>query len=238
MQGPVLFTKEQGPPVAGFILDGEGSPSLFSPPDSLNNTNTTFFLSPLLADGDHTLNVTLLSDGVDFFVDAILYNMTKGATVTATGGSSNLNAQATITKTLILQPTGVSGATQNGSSVPVGPIVGGVVGGITLLVCSFLAIYFLYWKPTRSKANYSYHATHLDDDWDSSGAWYLQSHGVPHAKDSLQTRSHYSWEPVEHQVDNQQHQLLRPTLSPTPPPYALSPSILPPRTPMCPPNKT
>lgn len=144
-----------------YMVD-DGSPSTFEPSVQLNNTGqTTFFLSPLLADGDHTITFELTSNGTPFHVDYIAYNMSTAVASSTTGGS-----QPTIVTTIIETPTGAATASGSSSSNLVGPIVGGVVGGITLLVCAFLAIYFLYWKPSRQRANYNYHATSLNDDWD------------------------------------------------------------------------
>ena len=157
------YLKEQGAPVSQYMVD-DGSPSVFQPTDDQNNTaGVTFFLSPLLADGDHILTFQLNSDGSPYFVDVIAYNMST--TPTSTGGS-----QPTIVTTVIATPTGATSPSGGSSSSLVGPIVGGVVGGITLLVCAFLAIYYLYWKPTRQRAHYDYHATSTNDDWDSGSS--------------------------------------------------------------------
>lgn len=158
----MLFEDESNAPISQYAVD-DGSPSTFQPTKRQNGTEVTFFLSPLLADGDHTLILEVVSNGAPFFIDAIAYNMS--AQPSTTSGSS----QPTIVTTVIETPSSTastSGRTSSSSDL-VGPIVGGVVGGIALIACACLAFYFLYWKRTRRRALYQYHATNTHDDWDA-----------------------------------------------------------------------
>ena len=168
VEGLALFTKDQGPPVSEYVLD-DGSPSLFAPEDSVNGTITTFYRSPVLVEGVHTLNISLLTDGVPLYIDLVAYSIDESAAASAMAADSG--PRPTIITTIIQAPTSAAMASQNGSSMPVGPIVGGVVGGVALLVSAFLAIYFIYWKPTRDRSAYYYHTTATGDDWDPAGSY-------------------------------------------------------------------
>ncbi|KIP10108.1 hypothetical protein PHLGIDRAFT_34058 [Phlebiopsis gigantea 11061_1 CR5-6] len=176
--GFVFFEDEANAPISQYQVD-DSSPSTFQPTKQQNGSEVTFFLSPLLADGDHTLILELASNGAPFFIDAIAYNMSSQPSTTS--GAS----QPTIVTTVIETPSSTassSGHTSSGSSDLVGPIVGGVVGGITLITCAWLAFYFLYWKRTRRRALYQYHTTSTHDDWDSDTKPFRGSYGPPPRK--------------------------------------------------------
>ncbi|KAI0094275.1 hypothetical protein BDY19DRAFT_988136 [Irpex rosettiformis] len=160
--GAVLFDDANNPPISTYTIDGQ-TPGIFIPNLQQNNTFTTFFVSPKLADSEHTLQIGVANDGVPVFLDSILFNATTVAQVTSGG------QQPTIIITTIIAPpsstASTSEASANSKSVPVGPIVGGVVGGVTILISAILAFYFLYVKPKRNQWNY--HATSLGDFYDS-----------------------------------------------------------------------
>lgn len=140
--GAVTFTNATGAPISQYVLD-DGSPSVHVPPVSKNNTlPVTFFLSPLLADSNHTLKITLISANAPFFLDYILYNASAADSTSASASG----LRPTIITTVVAAPTNVAQAAAGGSSVAVGPIVGGVIGGVALLVSAVLAWYFLYWR--------------------------------------------------------------------------------------------
>lgn len=156
--GAVLYDDVDNPPISTYSIDGQ-TPAVFIPSLQQNNTFTTFFVSPQLADSEHTLEVLLASDNAPILLDSILFNATTVAQVTSGG------LQPTIITTIIIAPPSstatVGKTTMDASSVPIGPIVGGVIGGLVLLVSAILAFYFLYWKPERS--DWNYHVTPIGE---------------------------------------------------------------------------
>lgn len=168
VRGAVLYKNANVPPISSYSIDG-GTPSIYIPRVSENNTiPTTFFVSPQLSDGDHTLSIDVLSDGPSFFLDYILFNATS---VAATNNSNG--PQPTLVKTAIAAPTGAPDDSDSASSSKsIGPIVGGVVGGVALLVAAILAFYFFYWD-RRGRRPYNYHATALNEDGKSHPIFHL-----------------------------------------------------------------
>ena len=158
--GAVLYNDADHPPISTYSIDGQ-TPGIFVPALSQNNSFATFFASPKLADSKHTLEVTVVNDGVPFFLDSILFNATSVSQVTSGG------LQPTIIITTIIAPPSEtstalpSKAIADSKSVPVGAIVGGVIGGVVLLVAAILAFYFFYLKPKKSRWNY--HVTSVGD---------------------------------------------------------------------------
>ncbi len=165
------FSDYNNPPISAYSLDGNNDPSLFVPESSANNTlPVTFYYSPELADTQHTLNITVVSNNVNFLLDYILVGSTttEDSAATPVGSGSASHIQPTIVTTIVAAPTSAAENTSSGSSLAVGPIVGGVVGGVALLVSAFLAFYFLYWKRRHGHGRpYYYHSTSPGDALES-----------------------------------------------------------------------
>jgi hypothetical protein len=152
----VLYQDVNDPPISTYSIDGQ-TPGVFIPSQAENNTFTTFFVSPQLSDAQHTLTVSLASDGVPFFLDAILFNATSVAQVTSAG-----QQQPTIITTVIVAASSAPQVSAAAASTKthVGPIVGGVVGGIAILVSALLAWYFFCVR--RKSRTYSHYAAGKD----------------------------------------------------------------------------
>ncbi|KAJ7055767.1 hypothetical protein C8F01DRAFT_1157632 [Mycena amicta] len=151
---------------ASIALDG-GPPTIFVPPPTAGVVNNKYYDSGVLADGKHTLVVTAVNDD-PIWVDYLLVvpplisasspsPPTSSSTTTTTGsagagGTSSTttsSAGAGGTSTTSTRSAGASGTSSpdtnpvhRSSSSKAGPIAGGVIGGIFLLVCvAFLALF-------------------------------------------------------------------------------------------------
>ncbi|KAI0368596.1 hypothetical protein BV20DRAFT_447065 [Pilatotrama ljubarskyi] len=147
--------------VAGIPLNINASTARFSPPNLTvtldNNTPTKasvplstdlpfFRAGPLNADLPHTLTITLdaQTDDFPFALDGVAYaafrNQTKPPSqdVLPSGGGLAQGLLPTVAQ---------QGAKQD--AVPVGPIVGGVIGGTALLVLVSLLVWYLFIRPRR-----------------------------------------------------------------------------------------
>lgn len=174
VNGGILLEDSAGPvPAASFAIDG-GEPHIYTAPDSYNATWTNFlYSSGALANGPHALNITLLGSGSPWVFAFFLYNGTEEATTTT---AAVVARQATVVDTITVAATPSEAAAAPApaaprADVPVGPIVGGVVGGVALLVCSAMAFYFLYWKRRGhgrgQERPYSYQRTEKADLFDA-----------------------------------------------------------------------
>lgn len=181
VNGGILLKESAGPvPPASFAVDG-GEPHTFTAPDSFNATwNNTLYGSDALADGSHTLNITLLGSGSPWLFDVFLYNGTEEATTTTTTAVATKTAAVTeqliVVNTVVATPSAsiaTPPAAASRAAVPVGPIVGGIVGGVTLLVCAAMAFYFLYWKRRTRGRPYYYERTEKADLFDTGAVFSL-----------------------------------------------------------------
>ncbi|KAI0094273.1 hypothetical protein BDY19DRAFT_12143 [Irpex rosettiformis] len=111
-------------PVVVTSLDNSSASATLPLNDISNGTVSSIFESPQLASGPHVLQLLVgLSPRTSFYLDS--FEVANG-----TSGALRDN--------------------EGGSSVPIGPIIGGVVGGVVVVVCSMLAFYYLYWRKRRS----------------------------------------------------------------------------------------
>ena len=141
------------PPAAQFSIDGNVLQQTTAP----NNGSTNFSFIYFQQDGldtssPHTLEIDVLNatENYPFVMDYILYLPVQGATPTA--------SQSIIT-TFLPAPSG-AGDSQGSSSkaVPVGPIVGGVIGGLALIVATAIAIWFLCFRRRQSTGRAYFYA--------------------------------------------------------------------------------
>lgn len=126
--GVLNINQTTGFPTANYVVDGvpagPQSPYFYS-------TELIYFATPKLADGSHTINITVTgaSDSNQYILDYITITPTlAGASSPAGSMTGGLPS-----------PTSTSS-----SSTPVGAIVGGVVGGIAGIVILLLAGFFLF----------------------------------------------------------------------------------------------
>ncbi|KAI0359912.1 hypothetical protein OH77DRAFT_1434300 [Trametes cingulata] len=161
----VNFTGVAVVAVAGVPLTINSTAARFSPPnltvtlDGNTPTKVTVPLStdvplfkagPLNADLPHTLTITVdaQTDDFPFALDGIAYaafrNQTKppSQAVLPAGGNSSGLLQG-----LLPGEAGAQGKKEDG--LPVGPIVGGVIGGAALLVIVSLVVWYLFIRPRR-----------------------------------------------------------------------------------------
>lgn len=152
------YRDDNTPPSMAFAIDGQPTPNVQQPNATANGTSTPYFaLSGLSADS-HTISITMMGgDGLaSMWLDAILLQTTV---------DSEADTSAALTTSSF--PTSTVFVTQAASSkVPIGPIVGGVVGGVAVLVVAIIAGVLLYRR--KNKQPY-YYAEAAPDDLLSSG---------------------------------------------------------------------
>ncbi|TBU39695.1 hypothetical protein BD309DRAFT_1011845 [Dichomitus squalens] len=159
--GVASTVQDSTPPTVQFALDGVTVQSTTAP----NNGSIDFSFPYLVLDsikgGQHTLEmaVTDATQEYPFALDLILYAASNGATPTASQSVVNTFLPAV---TVTGQPTsGASGS----KSAPVGPIVGGVIGGIAVLVGVGVAIWlFCFRKRNRNGQAYFYATSAKPDE--------------------------------------------------------------------------
>lgn len=150
-------------PLSTYILDGSQNSAFVYSADVKNVSGVAFFVSENLTQGEHTLEISILSvsDKAPFLLDAIaLRQPDETATTSAVWVS-------TVFVTPTSAPSNLSNnvATSGGSSMPIGAIVGGVIGGVALLVGAALAFYFLYYRPRHRHHDYrGFSSTALFDE--------------------------------------------------------------------------
>ena len=107
-------------PIVLTGLDNSSASAAIPLGDSTNGTVSSIYDSPSLSAQPHVFQMIIaLPHNTGFYLDS--YSVT-------TGSDGHLQSNG------------------GGSTSPIGPIVGGVVGGIVLVVCSVLAFYYLYWN--------------------------------------------------------------------------------------------
>ncbi|KAJ7055751.1 hypothetical protein C8F01DRAFT_1157588 [Mycena amicta] len=128
---------------ASIVLDG-GPPTFFVPPPTDPVVNNKYYDSGVLADGKHTLVVTAVTDN-PIWVD---YLLVVPPLISSSSPSSPTSSSSTTTTTTTSSAgaSGTSSADTNAlhgsAKSKAGPIAGGVIGGIFLLVCvAFLALF-------------------------------------------------------------------------------------------------
>ena len=110
--------------LSSYSVDG-GTATTFNATEKVGyQFQQKLFQSATLSDsGPHTIVATLENNGT-FFIDYFLV-IPAGATLTSSGVDSSTTAGA--------------GARSHSSRVPLGPVVGGTLGGIALLIIAVLA---------------------------------------------------------------------------------------------------
>ncbi|KAI0650536.1 hypothetical protein C8Q79DRAFT_998362 [Trametes meyenii] len=139
------------PPSATFKIDGSLQETATAPNNGSLSYSYPFFESSELSSGQHTLDIAVThgTNQYPFILDYIIYLPESGATPTA-------SQQATSTL-----PPGPTVFTSSKSTVPVGAIVGGVIGGIAVLVGGAIAVYLLCFRHRGGRKPYFY-ATHAN----------------------------------------------------------------------------
>ncbi|CDO75495.1 hypothetical protein BN946_scf184935.g31 [Trametes cinnabarina] len=139
-------------PVSEYVLDGAKNTAFLFQANATNTTNTIFFNSGSLSTGPHTLDIGVITitENIPYLLDAVYLQQSVQSDQPST-------STAVWVSTVFVTPTGapggvakddnVSGASS--SSVPLGAIIGGAVGGVALLVCAALAVYFLWFRRRR-----------------------------------------------------------------------------------------
>ncbi|OSD03212.1 hypothetical protein PYCCODRAFT_1424749 [Trametes coccinea BRFM310] len=147
-------------PVSAYVLDGAKNTAFLFQANATNATDVTFFNSGALNTGNHTLDIEVITitENIPYLLDAVYLQqpVDSGPSSTTTAvWVSTVFVTPPSAPTNIADKDDVAGA--SASSVPVGAIVGGAVGGFTLLVCAALAVYFLYFRRRRHGV-YAYHS--------------------------------------------------------------------------------
>ncbi|KAH9898261.1 hypothetical protein C8Q73DRAFT_392705 [Cubamyces lactineus] len=136
-------------PISAYSIDGAKNSVFLFQADAANATGVTFFNSGPLTLGSHTLDIKIVSitDDIPYLLDAVyLEEPVQQATSTAQWVSTVFVTPPAATN--LADQSNVSGSASS-SSVPVGAIVGGTIGGVALLVSAALAVYFLYFRRRR-----------------------------------------------------------------------------------------
>lgn len=144
MQVLALFDDVKLLPEAKFILDNS-TPSVWQPEPSDNGTVVAAFQSTTLSNDPHSLQIIVASSNAPLLLDAI---------GVASQNSVNGQGAAGVSQTSIPVSTSSPSATSaasSGSKVPVGAIVGGVIGGLALLLLALVAAYFFCWRRRNQK---------------------------------------------------------------------------------------
>ncbi|TFK35389.1 hypothetical protein BDQ12DRAFT_726135 [Crucibulum laeve] len=174
----------QGNPISTYSIDGKLVHQFAPSRENDLQVNVIFYQSDTLPQGNHTLLVTSLGDQGTFYLD--YFEVTSDSSIT--GSPILTSLLSTATKTLSPTPAAVSQPTlspnsasiPNGSSskkVSIGPIVGGMLGGLVLLViiltCLMIAV---RWRRRR-------HQPYCSAD-------FLRQMGQRTNLDSLEVNSH------------------------------------------------
>ncbi|KAI0655218.1 hypothetical protein C8Q70DRAFT_893223, partial [Cubamyces menziesii] len=142
-------------PISAYSIDGAKNSVFLFQADPVNATGVTFFNSGPLTLGAHTLDIKIITitDDIPYLLDAVyLEEPVQQATSTAQWVSTVFVTPPAATN--LADTSNVSGGASS-SSVPVGAIVGGTIGGVALLVSAALAVYFLYFR-RRQHGVYAY----------------------------------------------------------------------------------
>ncbi|KAI0635889.1 hypothetical protein C8Q77DRAFT_600214 [Trametes polyzona] len=140
----------RSPPNVSVSIDGSTPETLSVPPTALD----FFYKNKNLNVGKHTITITVLEETDDwpFVLDYLVYGgpddvtVPIGATQQVADDGSDADT-AGFLQGLLPQ---IEKAQQSKSdSVPVGPIVGGVIGGIALLTLISLVVWYLFIRPRR-----------------------------------------------------------------------------------------
>ncbi|RDX53888.1 hypothetical protein OH76DRAFT_1399045 [Lentinus brumalis] len=153
--GVATTSNTSGPPAARFSIDGQVVQTTTAPNNGSDNYSFDYLDLDGLDSKSHVLEIDVLNATRDypFYMDCILYLPVQGVSPTA--------SQVVIT-TFLPAPTSSSSqqASTGKSSVPVGPIVGGVVGGLAVIVAACIAIWFLCFRRRRSTGQAYFYAAH------------------------------------------------------------------------------
>lgn len=152
---------------AAFVID-DSSPSFYVYPQVAQDINqVTFFVSPPLSDGIHELEVVVAAASQD---NAFYFDYLGVVPETAHESAS----QDYITSPLS-EPTSTVFVTQMTEEhrTPLGPIIGGVLGGMAILLGAIFAFWFVFRRHRRGRA-YFYRRVDVSEMLED-GMWYLAS---------------------------------------------------------------
>lgn len=139
-----------GLPTAEYTIDGASSGHQMPRRDSATNS-TVYFWTPPLADGTHTIdvNVTVANSTNPYIIDYFLVLPPSGDA----SGDETTRTAPSVTSVIV---TTTSSTESNGAHhIPIGPVVGGIVGGVAVIaILSILAFYFL---SRRSRGRQAYY---------------------------------------------------------------------------------
>lgn len=165
--GLALTVPGVGPPSVEFSLDGKVKDIATAPMNGTMKDKYPYFsIEDLDGSVEHSLEIRVLNatQQYPFILDAILYVPSNRGALPAT--------QSFLTTAL---PTKTGASTDStvtkSSSVPVGPIVGGVIGGLALLLATSIAVWHLCFRRRRSTGQPYFYAT-------SAEAGDLLKHGL------------------------------------------------------------
>ena len=148
-----------GQPTTTYAIDGEVVANYTSPviAPGYFTINTVFFQSQTLVDGDHTLVITTTNGTRPnrYWLDYFQYTASPVVSSSSSTSSSSVLSSTVQPSSSSSSPVSSStSAVSSSSRVKVGPIVGGVLGGIAILVIAALLL-FICVKIRRNKRKVS-----------------------------------------------------------------------------------
>ncbi|KAI0354269.1 hypothetical protein OH77DRAFT_524430 [Trametes cingulata] len=141
-------------PVVHFTMDNGAPVPTVLPNTSEVLNNFMFYASEALSPGPHTLTVNVFNASVDapFLIDFLLAYHVSDVLVAVSEPSSSTSLASSASSGTAESPTS-TGSNSQLNKFPVGPVVGGIVAGVVilLLLAAILAILYLRWRRHNAK---------------------------------------------------------------------------------------
>ncbi|KAI0342950.1 hypothetical protein BDW22DRAFT_1218868 [Trametopsis cervina] len=145
--GSIGTTAGDGMPVTSYVLD-DGEPTTYTAPETSKTTfRQTFYTSPQLSDGEHSLTVNLISNGSTYWLDYFAVTQNKASL------PSSSSVLATTISIETSSPTTASESPDHGTgsrSLQPGAIAG-IVLGVLVFVGAVIAVIWLCVRRSRTR---------------------------------------------------------------------------------------
>lgn len=143
ISGIIVYTNDTIP-VLEFTVDNS-STTVFTPQAVKNGSITSFYRSPRLSDDKHEVRLNI-------------------AKFTPSAGALNSGGHKLGGEMLDVATNSTTEGEGTGHTVaPIGPIIGGTIGGLVLLAASVLVIYLWNANRRKNRRPYIYYAAPLDE---------------------------------------------------------------------------
>ncbi|TBU59942.1 hypothetical protein BD310DRAFT_365384 [Dichomitus squalens] len=168
-------------PTAQYAVDGQSQNISSAPNTTRTLLGVNFYTSDWFPNGTHmlTVNVTTATEDGPYLFDYLSIdttnppaaNNTAATNSTASASSSSTSTTSSSSSTASSSGTALGASTHSKSSVPIAPLVGGVIGGLALLALIAFGAWWM-WKKHRTEgvSTYAYartgqydgHTPHVD----------------------------------------------------------------------------